>query len=310
MTKAPIVASPILSARSAYILLGLVIVIWGTNWPIMKSALNVVPPLWFAFGRTLIGALTLIALLAWKGQLRLPPRHDLPVVFSVGFLHLALFLGFVNIALQFVGAGRSAILAYTTPLWVVPGAIWFLGERMTRLKAAGLVAGLGGLIVLFNPAALDWSDRNVLIGNGLLLVAALFWAVAIVHIRGHKFQLTTFQLTPWQLIVGGVPLLIAALIFEDTGRIVWNGEMWFALAYNGFLSTAFGYWAAVTVNRAIPAITMSLGILGVPLVGLVTGIFWLGEEAAPSLMISLLLIGLGLTLVAWADRPGANIRSR
>lgn len=310
MATPPVAASPIVNARSAYALLGLVILIWGVNWPIMKNALQVVPPLWFAFGRTFIGAITLIAILAWTRQLRLPPRHDLPVVFSVGVLHLALFLGFVNIALQFVGAGRSAILAYTTPLWVVPGAMWFLGERLTKLKALGLVAGLGGLLVLFNPAAFDWSDRNVLIGNGLLVVAALFWAVAIVHIRGHKFQLTTFQLTPWQLIVGAGPLLIAALIFEDTDRIVWNSEMWFALAYNGFLSTAFGYWAAVTVNRAIPAITMSLAILGVPLIGLITGIVWLGEPAAPSLIASLLLIGLGLTLVAWADRPGAAARSR
>ena len=71
-----------------------------------------------------------------------------------------------------------AILADSSPLWVLPGAVLLFGERLTRWKLPGMILGIGGLIVLLNPASIDWSNRNVLLGNFLLLIAAGVWAVA------------------------------------------------------------------------------------------------------------------------------------
>ena len=67
-------------------------------------------------------------------------------------------MGLVHWGLQYVPAGRAALLAYSTPIWVVPAAMLFLGERLTGLRVLGLLAGLGGLAVLFNPLSFDWSD--------------------------------------------------------------------------------------------------------------------------------------------------------
>src|SRR3546814_3100576 len=66
-----------------------------------------------------------------------------------------------------VGAGRSAVLAYTTPLWVTPAAIVLLGERPTAFKLLGLALGFAGVAVLFNPLGFDWADPQVLLGNGM-----------------------------------------------------------------------------------------------------------------------------------------------
>lgn len=177
-----------LGPTTAYLLLAAVVLVWGFNWPVMKLALQSITPLWFAFARLTLGAATLFPLLWATGRLRLPPRGDLPLIASVGLFQMAGFLALVNFGLLEVEAGRSAILAYTTPLWVTPAAIWLLGERLTPLKTAGLVLGLGGVVALFNPLGFDWGDAAVLRGNLLLMAAALAWSVAILHVRGHRWR--------------------------------------------------------------------------------------------------------------------------
>lgn len=290
---------------AAVVLLGLVILLWGANWPVMKLGVQAMPPLSFAASRLVLGAVVLFAVAGALGQLRLPSRHDLPIVIWVGLFQMAGFLICVSIALQYVPAGRSAILAYTTPLWVVPLALLFLGERLNRWKAAGLVLGLAGIAVLFNPAAFDWRDGGVLLGNGLLMLAALLWAVNMVQVRGHRWEGTPLSLGPWQLLTGALVLLPVA-VWADWGKPVdWGTELALVIAYNGPIATAFCFWAMVTVNRALPAITMSLGTLGTPVVGVLTSALALGEPVTGTNLGGLALIGAGLALVALAERKGA-----
>src|SRR5690349_19958376 len=104
------------------------------------------------------------------------------------------FGGLCSIGLQLVPVGRSAILAYTTPLWVAPGASLFLGERLTGRRALGVAIGLVGLGALFNPLSLDWTRRDVVLGHVATLAAALLWAASILHIRGHRWRSTPFDL--------------------------------------------------------------------------------------------------------------------
>lgn len=297
---------PSLGRGTAIALMTAVVVVWGANWPVMKVTLADIPPASFALARLLLGALCLFAVLAASGRLRLPGRADWPVVLSVGLLQLAAFLVLVNLGLTKVAAGRAAILAYTTPIWVVPLAMAALGERMTATKAAGLALGLAGLAALFNPMDFDWRDADALIGNGLLLLAALAWALTIIHVRGHRFALSPLQLAPWQMLLGAVPVAVLALIMDDLGDIRPGPGLYLALAYNGPLATAFALWAWITVNRALPAITTSMASLAVPAVGVLAAALALGETVglADALGLVLVLAGLGLISRAGAaPRP-------
>lgn len=291
-----------MSLRGAYLLLMAVILLWGSNWPIMKIGLNEgLPPFWFAVSRLFLGMVTLLLLLAALGRLKLPQRRDLPVILTVGLLQVALFLGAINFALQFVEAGRSSVLAYTTPLWVTPAAILLLGERPSRLKLAGLLLGLVGLVALFNPLALDWSDRGVVIGNMILMLAAVGWAIAILHVRGHRWSGSVLEIIPWQMMVALVPLTLLAVIFEGDYRPQLSGTAWAVIAYNGPIATGFCYWATITVTRSLPAISTSLGLLGVPMVGVGSSAILLSERLTPSLLLGLVGIIAGLALVNLAD---------
>lgn len=298
------------SPAAARFLLVAVVILWGVNWPVMKFGLQLVPPLWFATARMVLGAASLFAVLAVLGRVKLPTRRDLPVVLSVGALQMGTFLALTNVALQHVGAGRSAVLAYTTPLWVTPAAIVLLGERPTAFKLLGLGLGFAGVAVLFNPLGFDWSDPQVLVGNALLLVGALAWSVALLHVRVHEWDSSPLQLAPWQMLLAAPPLAALSLLTEDWGGIRWNGATALVLAYNGPLATAFCFWAVVSVTRALPAITTSLSLLAVPVTGVVASALFLAEPLTPTLLAGLVLILGGTVLVNLGDlrreRPPAK----
>jgi drug/metabolite transporter (DMT)-like permease len=176
-----------------------------------------------------------------------------------------------------------------------------LGERLPRLKLAGLLLGFGGVVVLFNPFGFDWGHPEVVLGNGLLMLAAVGWAAAILHIRGHVWHLSPLQLAPWQMLTALPPLLALALWFEGGVPVRWSDELLAILIYNGPIATAFGFWAAVSINRTLPAITTSLAFLGVPAVGVALSAWSLGEPLTSTLLIGFALILGGLVLVNLAD---------
>ncbi len=298
------------SPAAARLLLVAVVILWGANWPVMKLGMQSMPPVWFAAARMTLGAASLFALLAFLGRLKLPTRRDLPVVFTVGGLQMAVFLVLVNSGLQYVEAGRSAILAYTTPLWVTPGAMLLLGEGMNRRKLLGLVLGLCGVAVLFNPLGFDWGSRDALLGNALLMTAALIGSIPILHVRAHKWDSSPLQLAPWQMVLAAIPLAALSWFSEDWSTIRWSNELGLILAYNGPLATAFCFWATVSVTRALPAVTSSLSLLAVPVAGVLASAVFLGETLTPTLVGGLVLILGGTVLVNLADvRRGRGRKS-
>ena len=183
---------------------------------------------------------------------------------------------------------------------MAPGAALFLGERLSRGKLCGLVLGLGGVLVLFNPLGFDWADGRALVGNGLLLLAALVWAATILHVRGHRWTLTPLELAPWQMLAGLVPVTILAVLMEGAPHPDASVELIWTLAYNGSFATAFAFWAAVTVNRLLPALTVSLSFLCVPAGGLVFSALMLGEGISLTNLGGLGLIVAGIATVAVA----------
>jgi len=294
-----------MSSRSAMLLLGGVILLWGVNWPIMKTGLGSIGPFTFAASRMVLGGITMFIVAAVTGNLAWPHRKDWPVVVSVGLIQLAAFIGMATFALQFVPAGRSSILAYTTPLWVLPISFLLLRESVNGWKLVGFLLGLAGVLVMFNPASFDWSDSDTLLGNGTLMFAAMLWAVLIVQIRGHKWHGTPLSLIPWQFVIGTLTLVPVAFYLEGGQPIQWSGELWAILLYNGPVATGFCTWAIVTITRALPALTTSLGTLGVPVTGMVASAIVLSEPITGSNLGGLLLIIGGLALLAISERRGS-----
>jgi len=280
---------------SAWVLLVLVVVIWGSNWPIMKIGLRSIDPLWFTAARLGIALIAISILLLFLGRFKRPHRQDFPIVLGVGVMQFAAFVTLINLGLTEVNAGRAALLAYTTPLWVTPGAYFFLKEPISRMKLVGASVGLCGLLILFNPLGFDWSDASVVKGNGLLLLAALVWALSILHIRKHEWKGSVLELTPWQIMVA-LLIVVPYAWFSNTKPVIWSTELIIILLYNGVMATALAQWASMRVTQILPAVTVSLGFLMVPLMGILSSILWLDEPFTMTLGLGAALIVGGLLL--------------
>lgn len=295
-----------LSARNALGLFALIIVAWGLNWPIAKLILNAgMPPLWMVALRSATAVLALLPLMLATGNLRMPVRGDWSIVFGIALLHMTGFVILMALGIKFISVGRSIVLGYTTPLWVVPGAVLLLGERLTPLRVAGVAAGLAGIAVLFNPLAFDWSNRDAVTGSVLLLLAALSWAASILQIRRHRWVSSPFRLVFWETAVATIVLTAAALTFETFPAIEWNAKLVGLFAYGGVIGVALAYWAMAVVNRSLPAVTTSLGMLATPIVGIAASMLILGEAFDPALVVALVLISTGIALDLLGTRSRA-----
>ena len=299
---------PHVGRRAATGILTLVVLCWGFNWPVLKVGLQYIPPFSFAAIRFVLSCIAVTVLVAALRQLRPPDRRDVPIVLNAGLLQLAAVSVLIIVALQYVPAGRASILIYTTPLWVTPLAAVFLHERLTRLRMAGLVVGMAGVLVLFNPLGFDWSDPDVVLGNALLLLGAFGWAVTIVHVRGHTWHATPLQLLPWQLGLAAVVTVPLALVFESAQPADWTSPLPLVIAYTAFIATAFTNWGIITVNRALPATTTALLTLGVPVVGVLASSLVFSEPLDLTTAAGLSLIVAGLAAVALGQRQAAAPR--
>jgi drug/metabolite transporter (DMT)-like permease len=297
MTDARLARAPTHVTRVAWLQLATAIVLFGLTWPAMKIGLAAGSPVWLAAGRATLSALSAFALLAALGRAKFPPREEWPVILSVGVLQLSTFFALANLGVQSVPAGRSGVLAYTTMLWMVPLSL-LVGERMGWRALAGAALGVAGLVVLVDPTRFDWHNGKLVMGHVYLLLAGFSWALAMLHTRRHTWRTSPLDALPWQMSVATVLLWIYAAIFEPHGHLdPGKWELWAALLYIGAFAGPVGTWAAVSVTRALPPLTTSLGMLGVPLLSIVSSVFLLGEPITLPLALGTALVLAGIATV-------------
>jgi drug/metabolite transporter (DMT)-like permease len=291
--------------RSAWLQLGAAIFLFGLTWPVMKIGLMAGTPVWLAAGRATLSAGSAFLLLAALGRLAWPPRADWPIILSVGALQLTSFFALANLGVQSVPVGRSGVLAYTTMLWMVPLSL-LVGERVGWRALAGVALGLAGLVVLVDPARFDWHDRKVVMGHVYLLLAGFTWALAMLHTRRHHWRSSPLDTLPWQMSVATILLWILALLAEPAGYLDFGKwQLWAALLYIGAFAGPTGTWAAISVTRTLPPLTSSLGMLGVPLVSIVSAVILLGEPITFPLALgtALVIAGIAIVILDHAARP-------
>jgi drug/metabolite transporter (DMT)-like permease len=285
------------ATRNIALLLGIVL-LWGGNWPAMKVAVGQISPLWFSTLRFACGGLCLFPLAVLSGQLQWPSKTDWPIVITGAIFQMAGFSAFVVIALLSLPVGRSIILAYSTPLWVAPASVLLLRERLSPVAASGVCCGIAGLVLLTGPWDVDWSDPAATKGIALLLGAALLWAIYILHVRARPLRTAPLSIAAFQMALATVILGIAAYLAEPFPHLPFTNHALLAVAYIGPLGTAFCFWASLDLGQRLPATTMSIGLLGVPVAGLLFSSSLLHERMNLSSIAGVILVLLGLFFVS------------
>ncbi len=285
----------------AYFLLFAAALSFGVNWPIVKLGLAFISPLWFASARIAVASACVFALVFAQGRLRWPGREDIPVLVSVGVFQIGANIAFVHLGLNLIEAGRSVMLAYTTPLWVTPLAAVFLKEHLSVLRLVGVALGVFGVAVLFEPGSFDPTDGKALAGNGMMILSAVVVASVIIHIRSRGGIRQSIELLPWQMAIGGVLMTGVSAVVEGPISPMWSASFVVVLVYCGVVATAFSFWAFVAAMRDLPAISTAVGSLLTPIIGVLSSSLLLNEPLTAAKSIGLFLIACGVLIVSLAD---------
>jgi len=285
-----------ISRVQGLVLLVAITVIWGVNWSAVKLAVDELPVLTFSTLRLVIGGFGMLIVCRLGGLSLRVPRRELGPLLVLAFFNVTLWHVCAAFGVSYLASGRAAILAFTMPLWAALLAVPVLGERLGWNILFGLVIGLAAVGVLVAP---DWRTIAASpLGILLMLVAAFSWAAGTVYYKRVRWTMSTAVLTGWQILIGGIPVALAALWFDggfEPGRVSLVG--WLSTLFAASLPTLFCQWAWFKIVDIFPAGVAAISTLAIPVIGVITGTLALGEALGPEVLGSLVLVIASLCLV-------------
>jgi drug/metabolite transporter (DMT)-like permease len=291
-------------SRKDWILLALLTLFWGLNWPVMKAGVQDFPPLTF---RTLsmIGGLPILWLAArMQGASLAIPRGKTLDVIRLAIPNMLIWHVFIILGVKVLSSGRAAILGYTMPVWAVLSAMLFFRERPTRIAWLGIGCAMAGALLLLS------SEFSTLAGNPLgtlfALIAAAGWGYGTVAMKRSQLDMPTISLTYWMLALTTVVMAVAAIVFE---RAAWHGpdaRTWAALLYNALIVFGFAHVVWFKLARTLPPVASSLSVMMIPVLGVFSGAWLLGETPHGPDYAAMVLILLAMSTVLLKPRATAH----
>lgn len=275
--------------------LGLMVLIWGVNFAVVKWALQTFSPLGFNALRYLIASAFVFAVLRFQGALRLPRREDVPRVLWLGLVGNFVYQMAFILGLDRTRAGNASLM-----LALVPIIVLLMGGRGARHGAmawAGAVVSVVG-VALVSGSALQMEGAETLVGDLIMIGAAIVWAVYTVGSQPLIARYGSVQTTAWTLWTGAVGLFLVglpALLRQPWGAVTpaaWGGLLFSALLSIG-LAYLIWYRGVERLGGARTAIFSNL----TPVVALLAGAVWLGERLTIPSVAGAAMVLIGIWLV-------------
>jgi drug/metabolite transporter (DMT)-like permease len=258
-----------------WILLTLLTVVWGFNWPVMKLGVTGFPPLTYRMLCLFIGTPVLgLVLLALKVPFKVPRQYwkELLIlsIFNMFFWH-----ALIIIAVSLLSSGRSAILGYTMPIFsAVIGAVIFK-TQLSKRNWTGVTAAAIGVIFLLWHELVNLSGKPV--GVLLALGAASSWALGTQLLRRTTIPLPTLTLSFWMTALTSAVFPVLAMVFESDQWIVPTPTHWASILYNAVLVFGFAHSAWFYLARSLPPVASTLSVMMIPILGVFIGALALNE---------------------------------
>ncbi len=271
--------------------------VWGMNQVAIKVSISGISPLLGAGLRSLVAGLLLWLWCGLRGEPLV--RRDGTGAYGllIGLLFAAEFI-LIYWGLAFTTASRSVIFLYSAPFFVALGAHCFIpGERLTPLKAAGLVLAFAGLCLAFADG-LYLPSRRELLGDALELAGGLVWGASTVVIKMRRDARLTPQRTLfYQLAVSAVVLVALAALSGERGITQLTPLVVGAFAYQAVVVAFVSYLMWFWLLQHYPASGLASFSFWTPLFGVLASWLLLGERLSGHLAAAAALVVVGIYLV-------------
>ena len=244
----------------------------------------------------------LIVFLALRGE-RMPARREWPALAALGILLLGFGNGAVVWAEQTVPSGLTAVLVATAPFWMVGiDALMPGGEAITVRRLLGLAVGFGGIVMLVWPEIhFDGGSSGFLGGVIAAQIACVGWAAGSSYARhrgrGHASGENVLATAAFEMLFGGIALLLVSLALHETARLTFTPRTGGALLYLTLVGAIAGFSAYAYALKHLPVATVSLYAYVNPMIAVVLGTLVLQEQFSVRMVFAALVVLAGSALV-------------
>lgn len=269
-------------------------ILWGYNWVVMKNALQDAGAFQFGALRTFLGAICLLGLIL---VLRQPIRpKEIPTLIMLGLLQTSGFTGLIIWALVEGGAGKTAVLTYTMPFWVMIMAWPLLGEKIQGTQWLAALFSVLGILFILDPLHLGTDKFSMM----LALMAGISWALAVMlakklHQRAPELDL--LSLTAWQMLFGSLPIVAVAL-WVPAPPIDWTPYFIGAVIFNAVFCNALALLLWLYALQRLEAGVASMVTLLAPVIGVLAAWWELNEQPSQGELWGILLILASLVIIS------------
>jgi drug/metabolite transporter (DMT)-like permease len=277
------------------LLILLVTVSWGLNYPIMKFVVTSYPPLTFRDFTFTIGFVLLGAYALRRGESLHIPVSERWLAFKLGMPNMVLWhLGLIY-GVTLLNSGRAAIVGYTMPVWALLASVLMFKNTLTARGIMGVFCSLLATFLLARDEMSNFAGQPL--GLACTLAAAMAWGVGNAMMKNCKISISSMALTFWMLLLASICFTVLAFVFEQD-RWAWPTWMQFAaIFYAGAVTFAISYVAWFRVARKLTPVASGLSIMLVPMVGLMGGYWMLNEVVGLADITALFLILLAMAIV-------------
>ena len=295
-----------MTARSipprALILLAILTLVWGTNWPLFPIAVREVSVWTFRAVALSVAGITLLVVARLRGQSLAIPRDQWLTICTATFFYLVLW----NIASTYsailIPSGQSAVLGFTMPLWSALISWAVLGERLTGRLLLAVLLGGAAVMLLMVPGFSSYAQAPL--GFALGLLAGLGWAIGTLILKRSRVNVPATVLTGWQLLITAAPITVGAFVFGD-GH--WFMPTWQSIAVIGYIALVpmcVGNVSWFAIVGMLPANVAGLSSVMVPVVAMISGAVVHGEPLGPMQWLAMACCAVALSLALLKPASG------
>ena len=302
------VAAPVAVAGNLLI----VYVLWGSTYLAIRLAVETLPPFYSAATRYLIAGGLMVGFLWLRGRLSRSPSARLEPMRKehwrsaaiIGGLLLLGGNGLVVQSEQHIDSGIAAVLVAAVPIWLNLFEAVITRRRPPLLVIGGVVAGFVGVLVLIAPIR-GLAAINPF-GVGLVVIAAICWAVGSLYSRHAPMPRSGLLGTGMEMLAGGALLAVAGTItgeFSRTNPAQFSTTSLLAVAYLVVFGSLVAFSAYTWLLQHAPVSTVATYAYVNPIVAVGLGAFFLNEPITPrTLVASALIIGAVVAMVSGRRR--------
>jgi drug/metabolite transporter (DMT)-like permease len=287
--------------RRALVLLAILTLVWGTNWPLFPLAVQEVSVWTFRAVSTSAAGLVLLAVARARGQSLLIPRRHLPPLLVATFFYLVVWNISSTYAAVLLPSGQAAVLGFTMPLWSALIGWALLGEVLTRRLVVAIL--LGGISVTLLMGSSFGDYANAPAGLAFGLVSGIGWAIGTIVLKRSGVAVPATVLTGWQLLIASVPISVVAIAVGEGPWFMPSWQSILVITYITLIPVTIGNLAWFSIVGLLPASVAGLSSIMVPMVAMVSGALVHGEPLGP---LQWLAMGCCAAALRLALMPGAS----